>query len=80
MVSYSLADLQMHVQCGTRCKLSTLLLAAHHAYNDLVQILSLAGLVQENLSLAVSADLPVMESERWLLPAFSMAASSSPKI
>ena len=57
--------------------MSTLLLAAHHACHDLVRILSLAGLVRENSSLAVSADLPVKESESWPLAAFIMAASSS---
>ena len=59
--------------------MSTLLLAAHHACHDLVRILSLAGLVRENSSLAVSADLPVTESERWPLAAFIMIANSSTK-
>ena len=47
--------------------------------HDLVRILSLAGLVRENSSLAVSADLPVTESERWPLAAFIMTANSSTK-
>ena len=59
--------------------MSTLLLAAHHACHDLVRILSPAGLMRENLSLAVSADLPVTESERWPLVAFIMTASSLTK-
>ena len=53
------------------------MLAAHHACHDLVRILSLTGLVLENSSLALSADFPVTESERWPLAAFIMAASSS---
>ena len=48
-----------------------------HACHDLVRILSLAGLVRENSSLAVSADLSATESERWPLAAFIMAARSS---
>ena len=35
--------------------------------------------MRENLSLAVSADLPVTESERWPLVAFIMTASSLTK-
>ena len=57
--------------------MSTLLLAAHHACHDLVGSLSLAGLVRENLSRTVSADLLVTESERWPLGAFIETANSS---
>ena len=53
-------------------------LAAHHACHDFVRILSLAGLVRENSSLAVSADLQVAtEFAYWPLAAYIRAASSS---
>ena len=47
--------------CKISCKLNTLLLRAYHACHDLVQSLSLAGLVWEISSLTVSVDLPATE-------------------